>query len=211
LQRLGQRLDAEKGQKAGGQRHERDEPLRPRATKRREPQQAERDRNDADEEADRRVARAARDGRGRRLDRRRNGLRRLDPGRARHADGDRVVLDPRERDGDGAGGEPRERRIAVDPERHDRVVDRDRGDRDLVPLRVRDADPDLAGVELDTADVEFVGSGRRPAEEVRQRPAPGGEGRHNRHEQQQRPERPDAPAAGSRRRFGPRDHSRTSK
>jgi hypothetical protein len=33
----------------------------------------------------------------------------------------------------------------------------------------------------------------------------------DRHEQQQRPERPDAPAAGFRRRFGPRDHSRTSK
>ena len=81
---------------------------------------------------------------------------RLDPGRARDPDRDRVVLDPVVRHDDRARAQPAELARAVERERHDRVVDRDRGDRQVVALRVRDADPDLARLELDAADVELV-------------------------------------------------------
>ena len=60
--------------------------------------------------------------------------------------------------------------------RDDRVVDRDRRDRQVVRLRVRDADPDLARVELDPADVELVGRRRVVPHELGQRVAGGGEG-----------------------------------
>ena len=59
VERLDERLDAEEGEQAGGQRHERGEPLGARAPQRRQPEQAERDRDDADEEADDPVAEEA--------------------------------------------------------------------------------------------------------------------------------------------------------
>ena len=45
---------------------------------------------------------------------------------------------------------------AVELERDDRVVDRHRGDRQVVLLRVGDPNADLAGLELDPPNVELV-------------------------------------------------------
>jgi hypothetical protein len=59
-------------------------------------------------------------------------------------------------------------------ERHDRVVDGDGRDRQLVALRVRDPDPDLARAELDAPDIELVERRRRPSEQVGALSAPGG-------------------------------------
>ena len=82
----------------------------------------------------------------------------------------------------------------VDRERHDRVVDRDEGDRQVVGLRVADGDPDLAGVELDAAHVERVGRRRVAPDQVDER----GAGRHEQPDddgqQQHRRERVQAPA-----------------
>ena len=70
-----------------------------------------------------------------------------------------------------------------------------RGDRQVLPLRVRNADPDLPRLELDPPDVEPVGRRGRLSDEVEQcRPARG-ENRHRADEQQQRQERPQPPAA----------------
>ena len=70
------------------------------------------------------------------------------------------------RDDDRARAEPPERRRAVERERDDGVVDRHRGDRQVVALRVAHEDADLAGPELDAADVELVRRGRALADEV---------------------------------------------
>ena len=83
------------------------------AAQRRQPEQPERDRDDADEEADHRVAEEAlaptavgvSTAAGISFDR-------LDPGRARDADRDRVVLDPVVRHDDRARAQPAERRAA---------------------------------------------------------------------------------------------------
>ena len=100
---------------------------------------------------------------------------------------------------DRARAEPAELARPVERERHDRVVDGDRGDRELVRLRVRDPDPDLARRELDAADVELVGRrrvaarpGRRASEPLartrRRRARAGASGA----------ERPEAPAQPAR-------------
>ena len=77
-----------------------------------QPEQAERDRDDADEEADQRVAEEAPRRRLGRLDRRRDLLDGLDPGRARDADGDRLVLDPVVGDDDRARAQARRASLA---------------------------------------------------------------------------------------------------
>ena len=155
-ERLGERLDAEEREQPCGQRHEGGEPLRIGAAQRRQPEQAERDRKHADEEADDRVAERSPSAT-------RLGVStaagiffdRLDPGRARDPDADRVVFDPVVRDDDRARAQPAELGRAVEREGDDRVVDGDRGDRQVVALRVRDPDADLARLELDAADVEL--------------------------------------------------------
>ena len=77
---------------------------------------------------------------------------------------------------------------------NDRVVDRDRGDREVVLLRVRDADLDLARLELDPADVEQVGLRRVRADQADERRAGRDEGPDDGREQHHRDERPEAPA-----------------
>ena len=56
LEGLGQRLEGEERQQAGGERHEGGQPAGIRAAQRGEPHQTQRDGNDTDEEADERVA-----------------------------------------------------------------------------------------------------------------------------------------------------------
>ena len=204
---------AEERQQPGRQRHERGEPLRVGAPQRREPEQAERDRQHPDEEADDRVADEAARRRRRRLDRGRDRRHRLDPGRARHADRDRVVLDPVVRHDDRARAQPAELGRPVERVRHDRVVDRDRGDRQVLALRVRDADADLARLELDAADVELVRGRRVLADQVEHRRAVRGEQADHDRQQQDRRERPEPPAQrASAGRCGARFHqSVTSK
>ena len=204
LERLGERLDAEEGQQAARERHERREPARVGAPERRQPEQAERDRHDADEEPDEPVPEEAACARLRRQDRRRDLLDRLDPRRARHSDGDGVVRDPGVRDDDRARAEPLERRRPVERERHDRVVDGDGRDRQVVPLRVSHLDADLALAELDAADVELVGRRRRAAEQVDDAVALRDDERDGDREQHDRHERPEPPAEtplDGRRRF----------
>ena len=166
VERLGERFDAEERQKAARERHERGEPARVGAAERRQPEQAECDGQDADQKPDEPVAEEAARARLRREHGRRDLLDRLDPRRARHADGDRVVRDPVVGDDDRARAEPIQRRGPVERERHDRVVDGDRRDRQLVALRISHQDPDLARAELDPADVELVRRWRRAAEQV---------------------------------------------
>ena len=82
-----------------------------RAAQRRQPEQPERDRDDADEEADRRRSRGSRWPTAVGVSTAAAiSLRRLDPGRARDADRDRLVLDPVVRDDDRARAQPPERR-----------------------------------------------------------------------------------------------------
>ena len=194
LERLEERLDAEEREQPCGQRHEPGQPALVDPPQRGQPEQAERDGQDADEEADDRVAEDAVAGEPRRLDRGRDRLDRLDPRRARHADRHRVVLDPAVRDHDRARAQPAERLRAVDLEGNDRVVDGDRGDRQVVLLRVRDADLDLARLELDPADVEQVGLRRVRADQADERRAGCDEGPDDGREQHHRDERPEAPA-----------------
>ena len=78
------------------------------------------------------------------------------------------------------------------------VVDGDRCDRELLALRVRDPNPDLAGSELDPADVELVGGGGAPADEIEQRRARRGEQRDDADEQEDRHERPQPPGGRNR-------------
>ena len=162
----------------------------------------ERNRHDADEEADQRVAEEAVEARVQRLDRSSDLLRRLDPGRARHADGDRIVLDPVVRDHDRRRPEPTELGVAVDRERDDRVVDGHGGDRQIVVLRIRDAHLDLSGPELDAPDVELVHRRRVSPEQVDDRRAARHEQADDEREQHDRHERPQPPptiAEGARR------------
>ena len=80
--------------------------------------------SDADEEADDRVAEeAAAPTASASRPRPAISFTRLDAGRARDADRDRVVLDPVVRDDDRARAQPAELARAVERERHDRVVD----------------------------------------------------------------------------------------
>ena len=72
VERLRQCLDAEEGQQPCRQRHERAQPRGARAPQRRQPEQPERNGEDADEEADDPVAEEAARRRGRRLDGRRD-------------------------------------------------------------------------------------------------------------------------------------------
>src|SRR6185503_18145002 len=118
---------------------------------------------------------------------------RLDPARTCYPDRVGVVLDPLERDDHRARAESAQLGRPVEPERDDRVVHRDARDRQLLPLRVRDPDPDLVRLELDAADVELVGGRRLPADEVQQRGTRRGEERDHADEQQERQERPEAP------------------
>ena len=83
LERLEQRLDAQKRQQPAGERHERGQPALVGPAQRRQPQEAERDRDDADEEADQPVAEEPTRRRPGGLDGRRDLLDRLDPGRTR--------------------------------------------------------------------------------------------------------------------------------
>ena len=78
VERLEQRLDAEERQQAGGEGHERGDPGRARPAERRQPEQAERHGDDADEQADQPVAENAARSRLRRLHRGRDLVRRLD-------------------------------------------------------------------------------------------------------------------------------------
>ena len=129
----------------------------------------------------------------RRLDRGRDLLRRLDPRRARHADAERLAVDPVEGDDDRRRAEPPDRPVAVERVRDDRVVDGDRRDRDVLALRVRDLDLDLAGPELDAADVELVARRRVLPDEVEQRVAGGDEDRDRADERDDRQQRPEPP------------------
>jgi hypothetical protein len=98
-------------------------------------------------------------------------LRRLDPGRARDADGDRLVLDPVVIDRDLARAQAVEGPRAVELVVNDCIVDRHERDREVVPLRIPDVDADLALVELDAANVELVRLGRILADQLGQRSA----------------------------------------
>ena len=57
---------------------------------------------------------------------------------------------------------------AIDRERDYCIVDGDRCDRDRVGLRVCEADADLAGVELDSPDIDLVERRWVLADEVEQ-------------------------------------------
>jgi hypothetical protein len=196
VERLGERVDREEAQQPRRQRHEARHPARAAAAQRRQPAEAQRHRYDSDEQADHRIAQepARRCTSG--LDRGGDVEGRLDPARARHADGVGVVLDPLERDDDRARAQPAERCGPVDGVRHDRVVHHDGRDGQLLPLRVRNANPDRAGLELDPSNVEPIGRRRRAADEVEQRRPARREDRHRADEQQERQQRPQAPAAG---------------
>ena len=192
-ERLGERFEREEREQPRGERHERGEPLRARPPQRREPGQPERDRYDADEEADHGVTEESLRRGLRRLDRGRDLLRALDPARARHADRQRLAVDPVIGDDDRRRAKPAQRPVAVERVRHDRVVDRDRSDRDVVALRVRHLDLDLARPELDPADVELVRRRRVLPDELEERVAGGDEDRDRadeRHDREQRPEPP---------------------
>ena len=87
-----------------------------------------------------------------------------------------------------------ERGRPVERERHDRVVDGDGRDRQVVALRVPHLDADLAVAELDAADVELVGRRRRAAEQVDDPVALRDDERDRQREQHDRDERPEPPA-----------------
>ena len=193
VERLGERLDAEEREQPGGERHERREPHRARMSQRREPEQSERDGENTDDEPDERVAEESLRRRLRRRHRRRDLLHGLDPGRVRHPDRDRVVLDPLEGDDDRARAKASERRRSVDVVGNDRVVDVHVRDREVVTLRVPYDDADLARRELDATDVELVRGRRVRADEVDERRAGGDDHPHRGGEQQHRDDRPDAP------------------
>ncbi len=156
LERLEQRLDAEKREQTRGQGHERRQPVLFDPAQRRQPEQAEADRQHADEEADDRVTEKAAAADPRRLDRGRDLFDRLDPGGARHPHGNRVVGCPVVGNDDRARAQPAESLRPVDRKRDDRIVDGDGGDRQVVLLRIRHPDADLARLELDPANVELV-------------------------------------------------------
>ena len=61
--------------------------------------------------------------------------------------------------------------LAAEREGNDRVIDVTEGDRQIVRLRVRDEDADLAWLELDLSDVERIGGRRVPADEIDERGA----------------------------------------
>ena len=210
LEGLEERLDAEEREQAGGQGHEPGQPALVDPPQRRQPEQAERDRQHADEEADDRVAEGAAGGEARRLDRGGDLLDGLDPGRAGDADRDRIVLDPAVGDHDRARAQPAERLRAVELERDDRVVDRHGRDREVVLLRVRDADLDLAGLELHPADVELVRLGRVRADQADEGRARGDEGAHRQRQEHDRQQRPEAPAGLDPPRRRPRFHQSTT-
>ena len=105
------------------------------------------------------------------------------------------MLDPVVLDDDLARAEPPECLRPVDLERQDRVIHRDCSDRQVVALRIGDPDPDLAGVELDAADVELVDRRRVLAEQTGDGRPARREERHDAGQQDQRHERPEPPAA----------------
>ncbi len=118
---------------------------------------------------------------------------RLDPRRARDADGERLVRDPVVRHDDRARPQPPERRRAVERERDDGVVDRHRGDRQVVALRVSHEDADLTGPKLDAAHVERVGRRRAAPEEIDDAVADRDDERHGEREADERDECPEPP------------------
>jgi hypothetical protein len=68
-----------------------------------------------------------------------------------------IAVNPLERDDQRGRAEAREPRRPVGlAEGDDRIVDGHRRDRQLLPLRVRDADPDLTRLELDPTYVELI-------------------------------------------------------
>ena len=113
-------------------------------------------------------------------------------------------------DDDRRGAQAAKRTVTVDRERDDRVVHGHQGDRQVLALGVRDADLDLARLELHAPDVELVGGRRVAPEQVEERVARRGEERDGADEDEQRHERPEAPAVTPRR-DGLRGHYSTSK
>src|SRR5215211_7987012 len=202
LERLRQRLDGEEGEQAGGQRHEGGKPLRRRSPQRGQPEQSERDRHDPDERPDQGVAEEAPRRRLWCLHRGGDLLGGLDSGRAGDSDGDRLLRDPVVLDDDLARPEPPEGAVALDVERHDRVVDGDGCDRQVIRLRVRDADADLAWVEFHTPDVELVERRGSLAEQARHGASGGREERDDRRQEHERHERPQPPAPTQHGSFG---------
>ena len=169
-------------------------PFGPCAPERWEPKQAERHRDDADEAADDGVAEEAPRARLGRLYGSRDLVRRLDACRARDSDCDRLVLDPGIGDDDGGRAQAPERGWAVDGVGDDRVVHGHRGDGQILALRVRHPDSDLARRELDPAYVEGVGRRRVFPDQLEQGAAARGEERDDGDEQDDGDERPQAPA-----------------
>ena len=201
---LCQRFEPEEREQPSGQRHEGRQPLGAHLAQRREPGQAEGHGEDADEETDHCEAEEPLAGRAGRLDRRGDLLGRLDSRRARDADRDRLVLDPVVLDDDRRGAQVAKRTVTVDRERDDRVVDGHQADRQILTLGVRDADLDLARLELHAPDVELVGGRRVAPEQVEERVARRREERDGADEDEQRHERPEAPAVTAGREPPPR-------
>src|SRR5918992_678197 len=72
----------------------------------------------------------------------------------------------------------------------DCVVHGHEGETELLGLWIRDADADLAGLELDPTDVEFVGRRRIPPEQLEDGVAGGREQRHGADKHEDRDECP---------------------
>ena len=186
LQRLRQRVDGQEGEEAAREGHERGQQARIRAPQRRQPQHPQADGDHAHEEADQGVAAHAAAARSRGLHGGGHVGHALDPGRAGDPDRVRIVLDPVERDLDRGRAQAPQRLRAVGREGVDRVVHRDRRDRDVVGLGVAHQDADLTRVELHPAQVERVGRGRGGPHQAGDRAAGRDEGRRDRHQQDDR-------------------------
>src|SRR5262249_28180863 len=193
LERLCKRIEREERQQPGRQGHEGTEPVCIGTAQRRQPGEPERNRDDADEQADQCVAEEPARRGGAALDRRSHIAARLDAMRAGDADAVGITLDPVERNHYRARAQPRQRRLPLDAERDDGAAAVARRDRQLRALWVRDPNPDLARLELDPPDLKLIERWRRATDQVEQRTARRGEQRDDPGQNDDRQQRPEAP------------------
>jgi hypothetical protein len=186
LERLERGIQREEGQQADGRGKQEPNPGRVDPAHERQPQHPERDRDDADVDAEQRHQPEEREVGGRGLDCHRDLVGDRPPGRGQQHHLVRLALHPRLRDPHGGGLEPPDGRVAA-RELHERVVDHRLRDRHRVRAVVAHRQLDHARRQRSALDDKLLG--RRPPPLGQPRPVEQGEGGHRGDDQQQRHQR----------------------